>query len=482
MCIVPPPRQLAGVPLELNMTFSPCVCNELAGLIGRHLAPTPKPVSHYIWEQAFAALEAKWPQPVLEPWSVSQVLSTRTTRTKRKFAKAASDLVYRPICKDDAKVNAFCKVEKHPATKLACKWPRMIQYRNARFTYKLCSWLGPLEHWWVKGCPNTPFAKGLNQVQRARQLRALFKSVPDAVAVGLDHNNFDAHESWEALRAQNKYYERRIRGDKCELLRILRWRLKYKGKTRNGWRYTSDGRRVSGDYDTSLGNTTVNLAFIAGVMSRARVPQNRWNVVADGDDCVVVLSRRYLQSFLTSLEHAARWGMDTRIEFISDDINDVEFCQGKVLDLGFEKRLIRKPGRVLQRAGVCLRKFTGNGYRKWLYSVGECELACNAGVPILQEYAEMLMRCSGVSKGISNPEVTAAMRGATHTKAMPITDFTRNSFSRVFGVSKAEQLYLEGVYKKMASIPELEALVNGQRDRFDIVSLWQSHVVQCPAP
>jgi hypothetical protein len=469
--------------IEANSSYLPCVCNEIVGLVDRHLAVDSQPESG-IWERSFTRFRRLYRQPRLyTPLSWEDLIKTRPGRTKRKFRMAQESLLSSPLHRGDYNVRSFVKVEKAQVTKLAVKAPRMIQYRTPRYTGSLARWLAPIEHWYTHRMRNTPFSKGKNQRQRAQQLHKFCEEMgAGCILVGIDQTNYDAHEGTDALRAEHNHYQKLYHGDVSELRDLLKAQLYNRGKTRHGVKYRVKATRCSGDLNTGLGNTVVNLAMLTDLMVEHGVSKNDYRIAADGDDCVLVFRASVwpqVRGWLTP-SCFVPYGMEARIEFITDKLEEADYCQSRLIDFGDDIRFIRSPIRVLQRAGVCLTSLQGSGLRKWLYSVGECELACNAGVPILQSFACAMLRCSKVTTGLKNPEVVAAMRGAVHgPKAIAITQAGRLSFERAFGIGLDLQYRIEGFYDQMTTSPLLEAAVNGDYDRFDILSQWRMHVPIC---
>jgi hypothetical protein len=409
----------------------------------------------------------------LLPWTPEHVLAHKTGRVSDKFKRAYESLRAVPFEARDNNVYAFVKVEKNNVEKVLVKHPRLIQYRSPRFTASFAQYLLPVEQALMrpKDLTKSFFAKMMNQRSRAHRFIEMQKRVPDCVFIGWDHDNFDAHEHKSWIRAEHKFYAE-LMIEPREFLERAKTQLRYKGRTRGGIRYRSDGRRCSGDYNTGLGNSVVNLSIILDILKRARVPTKNWDTCVDGDDGVLGVSRQYvrrlLSRYLTPASFAL-YGMSTRLEFVTENLHEVEFCQSRLVDFGCDKRMIRLPLRVLSRAGYCLRNYQATGIGKWLRSVGDCELACNAGVPVLQSYALMLQRFSKTTIGLRQPEVVAAMRGAVHGPIeLPIRSETRVSFAEAFGIGPSEQRDLESRFNSYTDLTYVGKARAGEWTEVDI--------------
>lgn len=485
MHLMPLPLGLPGVLPQ--STYTSCIHNEIAGLSNRHLVET-NPAEPGVWRRARELFVRKYRLNGVRvsPMSEEELIQSRPGRTKRKFQNAFNDLRIVPLNYKDTKIRSFVKVEKADYTKLPAKQPRMIQYRAPRFTACLAKYLAPIEHYFVHECYRQPLAKGKNQRGRAKQLLRTVRRFPGGVIVCIDQTNFDSHIVQDAIRETHHVYKMMLglpRGKaNIELDKLLKAQLASKGKSRHGVKYHIKGTRISGDIDTGLGNSVVNLMLLCGVM--ADIPRHEWDCVVDGDDCYIVISANYADAGIRALDPAnfLKYGMESRTEVITREIHEVEFCQSKLVYLDDGPRMIRKPTRVLARSGFCLQNYGGSGYRKWMYSVGECELACNAGVPVLQEYSAALLRCSKVKSGLKNPEVVAAMRGAVHKAVeLPISDAARDSFAKTFGISVSLQLHLESLYRSLQVSDLLEMAVVGKQLPFDILSRCLDHVERLSA-
>lgn len=455
--------------------YNNCIHNEYDGLVNRHLADVTSP-KRGIATRSFGHVRRMFHRfrASLEPWSEAMLLSHRAGRVVKKFERAFESLRKEPLNERDYRVSAFVKLEKATLNKLQVKHPRLIQYRNPRYTAELAKHLGPVEHKIIKSRHplRTVFAKGLNQRQRAQRILEMQRRISNCVFIGLDHNNFDAHEHLDWIKEEHLFYEW-LQVDPTELRRLLQTQKRYVGRTRNGIKYTVKGRRCSGDLNTGLGNSLVNLAIILDIFNQAGIPTADYEIFLDGDDCVLAVREGWVKLLLKRYftpENFAAYGMSTRIEFVTKDIHEVVFCQSGFVDFGVDVRMIRNPWRVLSRATTCLSKFQGAGYRKWLRSVGECELACNAGVPVLQSFSNMLIRLSGVKQGLKVPDVTARMRGAVHgSRALPINSEARTSFECTFGISVVEQISLEHLFDSESSTSYIDAVEAGSWVNYDML-------------
>jgi hypothetical protein len=129
--------------------------------------------------------------------------------------------------------------------------------------------------------------KGMNAHATAEQLRSNWDSFTQPVAVGLDASRFDQHVSHAALCWEHSVYNGVFRSS--ELRRLLRWQLVNHGVARTeGQRidYTTNGCRMSGDINTSLGNCLIMSSIVLAYCETRGITARLSN---NGDDCVLIL-------------------------------------------------------------------------------------------------------------------------------------------------------------------------------------------------
>jgi len=199
---------------------------------------------------------------------------------------------------------------------------------------------------------------------------------------------------------------------------------------------------MSGDYNTSLGNTIVNLMAFHSILDDLHIP---YDGVFNGDDSVVCIPEQDLARFMTAANsHFTKLGLITKMNVVRD-IMDVDFCQGKLVKTSLGWRLVRHPARAISHTAVSIKRYGGKKWLAWLRAVGECELAINKGVPILQEYARALMR-----EAWKYGRVNAAYdrdiwyrKGTERSFSAEITHEARATFWVAFGVPTIVQLDME---------------------------------------
>jgi hypothetical protein len=341
--------------------------------------------------------------------------------------------------------------------------PRAIQFRDPRYCVELARYLKPIEHhlYRVEGDgsyypASRMVGKGLNQVERAMLLREKMSRFRDPVVISLDASRFDKHVSRPLLEIEHSVYlycNRAVR-----FAQLLHMQLKNFVKSDSGMIYVCEGRRMSGDMNTALGNCILMLIMVGAFMSEIGC---QWDILDDGDDCLVIVDRCSRARVLAECAPAfLSFGMTIKVEAVVDHIEDVEWCQSKPVEYAPQKfKFVRDWTKVVSQDLVGTKWLGASHCRpRLLQTIGLCELILNMGVPILQEYSIALIRNAHGAQPLGLDQSPlwhrvkheARLFGRKHLTKLapqPITDEARLSFQRAFGVSVTDQLLIESSLK-----------------------------------
>lgn len=419
-----------------------CLCNEEAALRNRHLIERNQNMNPNYVRQSYAKYRARlalFTKP-LQQLKLQEVIEAYSGSKKRAYIAAASKLTTEGLRKTDAYVRMFVKTDKLPMEQVLTKAPRAIQYRSKKYTLAAASYLKPIEeHYYAlpSGYTQTrSAAKNLNQIQRAELFMQKVAAYMNPVYLLLDHSKFDSTISKLHISSTHSYY--RTFYPKSQLLNsILSAQLYNKGFSGSGIRYSVRGTRMSGDYDTGLGNTYVNAGGIETVMADSGI--TKYDYLLDGDDSVIIIEASDLWKYNHGLWMTL--GFDTK-KVVVTELEDVEFCQCKLVNVNGVYRFIRNPRRVISHSMVCLKRYRGPRFNNWRSAVGMCELALNQGVPVLQDFAHSLASVPATPK--FEDDMIRRMGDLTPTKTVsPITKTTRLSFFKAFGITPWMQVRME---------------------------------------
>lgn len=367
------------------------------------------------------------------------------------YQRAALEYMTIGVRRSDAVSDAFVKCEKVPHNKA----PRCIQPRKVVYNVGVGRFLKPLEHIIYKaiqsvyGSATPVVVKGFNAVQTAEILLAKAERFKRPIFVGLDASRFDQHVSTAMLRWEHSIYNAVFRSK--ELRRLLGWQLKNRGRgfcDDGVLRYRCDGRRLSGDMNTALGNCLIMCAMVYAYAEERGIEIDLAN---NGDDCVVFMEAEDEQRFAAGLHG---WfdelGFVMTVEPTVHEYEKIEFCQQHPIRTGNGVVMCRNLDKSREKDTMILNDVsTETAYRKWLKAVGDCGLAIASGVPVFQEMYSCYSRFGldgKVQESVQFQSGFLFMGKGLHPRITPVTEEARYSFYLAFGVSPDEQRELENYY------------------------------------
>lgn len=399
-------------------------------------------------------------------WTLEQVVQHYHGSKRERYRQAAEDYRTYGVSRKDALVKLFVKCEKIPyQTTNPAKFnpdPRAIQYRNPVFSVLLATYLKPIEEKVyqlrgnrLNGLPKTRcIGKGLNQTQRATLLRAKWKGFVDPVALSLDASRFDQHVSWMHLLCEHALYL--AMNNSPEFAQLLSWQINNEGVTTRGIRYSTKGKRMSGDMNTALGNCVLMVCMLALYFEDKAF---KWDCLDDGDDILVIVEREFVQQLRDELPcHFANLGMDLKVENDTDIFEKIEWCQSNPVEVDGVWKFIRNPAKVLSGALVghkWVQMVSPRSRRALANTIGLCESILNRGVPVLSEFAQAIVRNAATLRQVRTDQADQLVYrvrrelNKSWLKKIPvvaaeqISASTRLSFSKAFGVDVETQLSWE---------------------------------------
>lgn len=440
--------------------FSPqthlaCQCNEFVSAHNRVLGVAPLPTTRGLAQvrEQLRILSSRLPYPRAE--SIDEALMHFKGARYTLYSQARESLRKKPLSRSDSYLSCFIKAEKFDPDAKINPDPRMIQARGPRFNLHMAGYIHPLERL-VYNIRDEyglrVFAKGLNSFQKATLIKEKFSKLEDPVCFSLDATRFDKHVSPGLLAEEHRFYRRMFPGDD-QLIMLTSWQMRNKCFTSNGVRYSAKGGRMSGDMNTALGNCVLMYSMLMAVAGRLGVKPL---VVDDGDDCLMLVEKRQAASFeLYISEYFLEFGMSIKLENRADVPEQVVFCQSKIVG----DRMVRNPLKVMSNGTSGSKHwFDRNLVRPMLTAVGACELSCNAGVPVLQEYALALLR-NGRGQRMSRTDIDSGVllraiwevgseEKIYQSTEKPVTVDARLQFARVWGIPVPAQLILEQILRE----------------------------------
>lgn len=321
------------------------------------------------------------------------------------------------------------------------KPPRAIQYRSFRYCAQLSRYLLPIEEelWqflepWTGLCP---FAKKMSSFAVAENIVQMGKLFSDPVYILADHSKFDSCVSTPWIALEHNAY---MLANPCdELDALMEMQYMNEAYTKGGIKYVCKARKMSGEYNTSLGDTKVNYAVLSDVFRGVEHAK-----LLNGDDSVIVIERDSLRNLDLSPEMWKRYGFKTTWSVVST-VEEVDFCQARPVEVREGVwRMVRLPARAISRGIVSVKRYLGPAWYALAAAIGQSELACGDGVPMMQAFAQLMIRSSLGAKPLAS-EISrrAKLEGVANPEAREVTELARHSFAMAFDITPQEQCNFE---------------------------------------
>lgn len=390
------------------------------------------------------------------PVSYEKFLSYYTGPKLTLYQKAVDSLQDLSVNERDARLKTFVKAEKLNVTLKADPVPRVIQPRTPRYNVELGRYLRPVEHDIYRAIDDLwggpTIMKGYSVEKMGAHIQSAFRAFNNPVAIGFDASRFDQHVSVEALRYEHKIYNR-IYSYPWLLGQLLKWQVHNKGTafaSDGVFNYTVDGKRMSGDMNTSLGNCilacliTKDLVDTLGIEAR---------LINNGDDNVLicnVVDRGEVEKTLYS--HWLRYGFEVVCEPPVYVLEQLNFCQMNPVFDGVQYVMVRNPTTTMSKDAYSITPFnSAKAAQMWARAVGECGLSITGGIPIVQEYYHNWVRNGRDSGKIKHSKDFDSglyhLSKLSSRKYSEVCEDARYSFYLAFGYTPDEQVEMENYYR-----------------------------------
>lgn len=391
------------------------------------------------------------------PWTDRQVVEFYFGAKRVIYERARLSLASKPLCRADAYVSTFLKCEKIDFSTKPDPAPRVIQPRSPRYNLCVARYLKPLEKKIFKGIAvawgGTTIVKGYNAVDSARVIREMWDQYKHPVAIGFDATRFDQHVSLDALKFEHSVYEQCVpERYRPKLARLLEWQCINRGYANTNTAkvmYEVEGKRMSGDINTSLGNCVLMSAMMHSFKQHLGID---FRLANNGDDCVVITEKGNEQRILQEVDaYFKGFGFVMECENPVYRFEKIEFCQTQPVCVDGRWTMCRNPLTCLDKDSCTIINLRSPKLAKsWLAAVGECGLALASGMPMLQEFYEAYRKHGKPGKGIDENNIGYGLyhlsRGM-HPQYKPIAASTRISFWRAFNIPPAMQVAWEDLIR-----------------------------------
>ena len=381
-------------------------------------------------------------------------------RKREIYRQAAESLQACGITRHDARIKPFVKAEKINFSAKPDPAPRLIQPRAPRFNVEVGRYIKNMEKPFYKAIDEVygrpTVTKGLDPIDTAQMMQTEWQRYHDPIAIASDAMRFDQHVHEPALRWEHgNYIHAAEHNDRTFLAWLLRLQLRNrcKGYVRDGYvRYTTIGKRMSGDMNTAQGNVQIMCAMCWEWIERAGL-KGRVSLINNGDDCVFILERKHEAAFKYGMrEWFLEMGFAMDLKPTVDVFEEIDFCQSRPVWNGKDWNMVRCPVPGVGKDTSCLTAIQSKkDYFGWLAAVGQGGAALAGDMPIYWAiYTKYQEAGKGYKPRYDPTQETGFWINAMllekhgHTRDLgPPTLEARVSFWAAFGIAPNEQVAIE---------------------------------------
>lgn len=446
---------------EEQFYYNKCICNEANAIINRHALGLIGPLDLKPLRTQMRTVARICAEHLHDKSSMryDEVMQHTRTAIRGRYRRAYYDLKSKRVDlgSREARISSFVKWEKMPIDKLeAGKPPRLIQFRDYTYLYSLKAALLPYsimiktsDSLVVNGQHlKDVFTKTMNYPIMARTIVESWENFSDPQAFCLDHSKFDGHVAKELLALEKEYFTSIL--PSSLLKKLLTMQEKNKAITQNGLTYTTEGHRMSGEYNTSDGNSILNYCMLVAWLNHHDVREFRIHV--NGDDSIVICQRGQIMTEAGSVDYFRRFNMETEIDRVVDDVRQISYCQMSPIRIRDQWTMIKTPFRAMSRMLYTDTKYK-NCLDRYVFGSGLCELAVSRGVPIVQNFVLWLITqySFNETRPLGSVDKTAALLSTNQSAYAEPDVQARYDFEAAFGITIAQQLAMESELAAAAS-------------------------------
>jgi len=417
--------------------------------------------------------------PDLPPvWTTEEFVQSYTGFKRKRYEAAASNLAQRGLRRTDGYLKTFIKAELYDGTKKSDPCPRIIQPRTPEYNIAVGVYLRPMEKLVYKALDRLfghhVVLKCDNMWKRAETIHEYWNEFKNPAFVGLDASRFDQHTSKEALEFEHSFYKMMHRDP--AFAEMLSWQCNQVGFANmcdGVIKYKVDGCRASGDMNTALGNVLLMCVITYNYLKDLKC---KWRFINDGDDCGIMVEAENLGELDGIPLHHLQYGYEMEVEKPVFNIEDVEFCQCKPVQLTADRyMMVRNVHKAMRHDWISCTARNYATMEENFVATARCGLALYADVPVLSDMYLAMSRFpvrENVVQRIMQEESSGIGRTwrlfASEQRPFQVDEaLARASMWRAFGLLPDEQLALEEHFRAFNphTVTEASLLYNDSKAR-----------------
>lgn len=396
--------------------------------------------------------------------TMTEFVDSCAAGVKKRYQEAKEDYLARGQTRKDGEVKVFVKFEKLVEKAGEMPIPRIISPRSPVYNLRLGMFLRPIEKSVFNslhrlfasslGSIEAPVTKGQTDVEKAGGLARRWGRFKRPVGIGADASKWDQHVSKDALATEHALYLLIYAHDK-ELAWLLRQQLanKCSGQFSDGWlKYKTDGKRMSGDMNTSLGNCLLSCLLILLFLLERGVKTAE--VANDGDDLLVIMEDADLHLLGGMTDWYATFGFKMVVERPVYSLEECEFCSAHPVQVNETQWTMVRNLTALAKDAITLSAVSEREARDWMAAVGQCGLAVSHGIPMYDSLYRKLAKTGNACKAMRTKLWMNAARYEYSEGCNYVADeaIVRSSFFFAFGVSPDMQIAYETAVSELVEV------------------------------
>lgn len=384
------------------------------------------------------------------PYSREQFLSRYTAQRRAIYEQAFESLGSTAIQPKDAWVKFFVKAENTNITAKPDAVPRGISPRGPRYCCALGPFIGamekPIYEAIAKVFGQATVMKGMNASTQGRKIAEYWSTFDYPVAVGLDAKRFDQHISRSVLEWEHSVY-RFCNGNKY-LRKLLSLQVDNRVNAGFDDGFASielEGKRMSGDMNTGLGNCLVMCAMVHSYCSYAGL--EKYKLINNGDDCVIMCERDEVWRMDHVQLFFGRLGFRMEVEKPVDVLEKLVFCQTQPIHTPEGWVMVRD--HIVSRAKdvSSFRVHNEKEFRAWCHSVGTGGLCLTGGIPVMEEFYRAILRAGVEGRWTEERNGMWFLKRGMDRSHCEISAEARYSYWKAFGITPTHQVLIERYYR-----------------------------------
>jgi hypothetical protein len=463
---------------KLTTTFANTLDNALKGVAKRVMQPVPLvDINSKVYKLCKTSIKisarrlSKYAKYLTIEEFQESVMKRYSGKKRYKYLKAAENLKKRNLVKSDSDLKFFVKDEKQDNVD---KDPRIITYRSDEYCAEGQRFVHTLEHavytskrLWNDRDSDFECAKGMKPSDRIDVIRRALSSFNNPIIVGLDGSRWDAHITLEALKLEHLFYKEAYRYSnqpvhiRHKLNQLLQWQLNNvaRGRFRDGRiKFKTTAGRMSGDFNTALGNVILMSSYVTSVMKILGV--RKYKSFNDGDDNLIIIEQEEMEKLKDGkLEREfLNLGQEIKIETLctAREPENIKFCSHRIVVDGEKWNFVRNPYDVIMSYTISNRWFENLEKMKFYYgNVAYADSHLYKNMPIVSElYYQLAKRYSGhVVEGFNEQLGIWRFDGLSSFKEPllepRVTIESRISMHKAYGIDPVTQEIIEEKIRKI---------------------------------